>query len=215
MSLKKQINSSDVQSIKTAISKNLNLVNKPIKWGPLLKNTSHPLHYLCDRVFSGDLKDRLAGNIAQLLIDNGADVNGYGFEPMKDTPLVAASSLHADSVAFVLIEAGADIHHAGCLGGTALHWAAWCGRDTVVRRLLKEKIDLDRRCIMNKSTAFFWAAHGRANSGDKNLHNHLACARLLRDAGADTSIPNINDITAAELLKTDNAFQEILLSDDN
>lgn len=206
MSLKRQIDKGDPTKIQEAIKKDHSLVNKVIKWGPLLKNKSHPIHYLCDRVFADKLDGKIAGKITTLLIDHGADVNGYGFEELKDTPLVAAASLHADEVALVLIDAGADIHHAGCLGGTALHWAAWCGKDKVVKRLLQEDIDLDRRCIAHKSTAFFWAAHGRANGGEKNLHDQIGCARLLKTAGADTSIPNINGVTAKALLKDDLDF---------
>lgn len=214
MSLKKQINSSDIKTIKSALDKNPDLANAPIKWGPLFKNISHPLHYLCDRVFSNNMEDKTAGEIAQLLIDNGANINGYGFEEMKDTPLVAAASLHADSVALALIEAGADINHAGCVGGTALHWAAWCGRDQVVKRLLEEEIDIDRRCVSHKSTSFFWAAHGRANGGDKNLHNQIECAKMIKDAGADTSIPNAENITARELLKDDSTFMQAVFGSD-
>lgn len=206
MSLKQQINRGDIEGIKTAISTDPGKVNQIIKWGPLLKNHVHPLHYLCDRVFTDKLEDKQAGDIASLLIQEGTKINGYGFEELKDTPLVAAASLHADEVAMVLIDVGADIHHGGCFGGTALHWAAWCGRDRVVRRLLKEELDIDRRCVTHKSTAFFWAAHGRANSGEKSKHNQIECAKLIKDAGADMSIPNMEGTTAKELLKDDEEF---------
>jgi len=212
MSLKRQIDKGYAAKIQEAIKKDNSLVNQVIKWGPLLRNKSHPIHYLCDRVFAEKLDDKTAGEIATLLIDHGADVNGYGFEELKDTPLVAAASLHADEVALVLIDAGADIHHAGCFGGTALHWAAWCGRDKVVKRLLQEDIDLDRRCISHKSTAFFWAAHGRANGGEKNQRNQIDCARMLKEAGADMTIPNLNGITAKALLKDDQAFLSAVFS---
>lgn len=210
MSLKKLINNNDLDGIKAQVAKEPRLCNEIIKWGLLNKNQVHPLHYLCDRVFSKDMDDKLAGEIAQLLIDNGAKVDGYGFEELKDTPLVAATSLSADAVALALINAGADIHHAGCFGGTALHWAAWCGRDEVVSRLLQEEIDLDRRCVTHQSTAFFWAAHGLLNAGEHSKHNQRECARIIKDAGADTSIPNINNITAKEMLKDDPEFLEML-----
>jgi ankyrin repeat protein len=206
MSLKQHINNGDLDGIMSAIAKDPSKVNQIIKWGPLFKNQVHPLHYLCDRVFSGELEDETASQIASFLIENGANINGYGFEELKDTPLVAAASLHADEVAMVLIEAGADIHHGGCLGGTALHWAAWCGRERLVKRLLEEELDIDRRCIAHASTAFFWAAHGRASSKEKTKQNQIECAKLIRDAGADLSIPNMNGTTAKELLKNDEEF---------
>jgi len=212
MSLKNYIEQGDIDGIKNAIKMDPDLVDKVIKWGTLLKNKSHPLHYLSDQVFAGKLNDKTAGKIAQLLIDEGVQINGYGFEELKDTPLTAAASLHADEVALALIEAGADIHHGGCYGGTALHWAAWCGRDRIVKRLLQEDINLDRRCITHKSTAFFWAAHGIAEGGEKNLHRQLECAKMLKEAGADTSIPNINNITARELLNNNAAFLDLLSS---
>ena len=210
MSLRRQINKGDLNEINAAISKDNSLVNQVIKWGPLCKNHCHPLHYLCDLVFADKLDGQLAGEIASKLIEHGADVNGYGFAELKDTPLITAASLHADEVALVLIEAGADIHHGGLFGGTALHWAAWCGRDKVVKRLLQEEIDLDRRCISHQSTAFFWAAHGIAQGGEKNQNNQIECARMLKDAGADITIPNAENITARELLKDNIAFIELL-----
>lgn len=210
MSLKSIIDDCDKDAIELALKKNPKLANKIIRWGPLLKNKVHPLHYLCDRVFAKKLNDKLAGGIAQCLINHGAVANGYGYEEMQDTPLVAAASLGADEVALVLIEAGADIHHKGCLGGTALHWAAWCGRDKVVKRLLEEKIDLNIRDLTHESTAFFWAAHGRARGGEQNQHQQIACAKMIKDAGADTSIPNAEGTTVLELMEGDEEFLNVV-----
>lgn len=210
MSLKKLIDNNDLDGIKAKVEKDPKQCDEIIKWGLLNKNQVHPLHYLCDRVFNGDMDNDLSGQIAQCLIDSGAKIDGYSFEELKDTPLVAAASLSADAVAMALINAGADIHHSGCFGGTALHWAAWCGRDQVVSRLLQEDIDLDKRCVTHQSTAFFWAAHGQLNAGEHSRHNQIECARLIKEAGADTSIPNINNITAKELLKDDPEFLEML-----
>lgn len=208
MSLKSLINEGNIDGINLALKKDTSLSNKIIKWGPLLKNKVHPLHYLCDRVFANKLEDKTAAEIARNLVNHGANINGYGYQEMEDTPLIAATSLGADGVALVLIEAGADIHHKGCLGGTALHWGAWCGRDTVVKRLLEEKIDLNIRDITHKSTVFFWAAHGRARGGEQNQHKQIACAKMIKDAGADTSIPNAEGTTVAELMKDDKEFMD-------
>src|SRR3546814_21154909 len=85
--------------------------------------------------------------MAEICLENGAHINGNGLIEKQDTPLIAAASLHADRVAFFYIEQGADINHAGCHGCTALHWAAWCGRDKVVSRLVQEGADIHKKCI--------------------------------------------------------------------
>jgi hypothetical protein len=54
-------------------------------------------------------------------LEFGANVNGNNPAEKQDSPLLAAASLNADQLAYLYIEHGADIHHAGCHGGTALH----------------------------------------------------------------------------------------------
>src|SRR3546814_16590643 len=107
--------------------------------------------------------------MAEICLENGAHINGNGLIEKQDTPLIAAASLHADRVAFFYIEQGADINHAGCHGGTALHWAAWCGRDKVVSRLVQEGADIHQKGIDFKETPLFWEVHGFKNGGPTSV----------------------------------------------
>jgi uncharacterized protein len=189
--MKKLILSKDYAAIRKALSENPKLVNEG--WPLDDKNTTlaHPLHRICDLVFSGNLTDQEAIKIAELFLESGANVNGGEMIIKKDTPLIAASSLHADKVAILYIEHGANILHQGTHGGTALHWAAWCGRDIVVKRLIAKGADINKRCIDFLATPLFWAVMSYKEENDH--HHQLECVKLLVDAGADKNIPNGND----------------------
>ena len=129
----------------------------------------------------------------------------------RDTPLLAAASLHADQLAVFYIEQGANIYHAGCHGGTALHWAAWCGRPDLAARLVAAGAAINQRCIDFTATPLFWAVHG-LKRGDKNdVQQHLACVKILVQAGADKTIPNVDGNTVFDLLsEEDLELKEIL-----
>jgi uncharacterized protein len=198
--------------LRKALSENPSLANQGIPLGdnPTL---AHPLHRLCDGVYHGVYSDEQAVEMARIFLAHGAHVDGDPFRDQKDTPIVAASSLHADAVALLYIERGANIHHSGCHGGTALHWAAWCGRDKVVKRLLEVNAEINRRCVDFKSTPLFWGVHGYVSCGRKNSRNYLECIRLLVQAGADKSIPNAEGHLPLELLdaKSDVEMVNMLL----
>jgi len=198
------------EGLRQALSENPSLANQAIALeddSPL----AHPLHRICDGVFNGEYSDEQAAEMARIFIAHGARVDGDSLRDLKDTPLIAASSLHADSVALLYIEQGANIFHAGCHGGTALHWAAWCGRDNLVKRLLEAKSEVNRLCIKFKSTPLFWAVHGHKFGGDNNRKNQVKCVRLLLAAGADKSIPNFEGYKPIELLTADVDFEMINL----
>jgi hypothetical protein len=126
----------DISGIRQALINAPALANAGIPYDEVNIATAHPLHRICDAVFTEQLTDEEAVEIARLFLAHGANVNGDELIEKKDSPLVAAASLHADKVAMLYIEKGATIDHAGCHGGTALHWAAWCGRDKLVEQLL-------------------------------------------------------------------------------
>lgn len=187
----------DYNGLRNTLREKPHLVHEGLPCDEKNITPGHPLHRICDYVFSGKLTDEEAVRIGEILLEFGANVNGYELILKKDTPLIAASSLHADRVAILYIDHHADIHHQGTHGGTALHWAAWCGRDRLVRRLIEEGADVNKKCIDFLSTPLFWAVK---SFRDKNDPCHQPeCIRMLLEAGADKNIPNRNGDTVYNL----------------
>jgi len=187
----KSIPSKDYAGIRNALSENPKLVNEGLPCDDKNTRKGHPLHRICDLVFSGKLTDEEAAKIAEIFLELGANINGYEIIIKKDPPLIAASSLHADKVAILYIEQNANIYHQSGREGTELHWAAWCGRDVVVKKLIEKGADINKRCIDFQATPLFWAVMSYKGENDK--HNQIECVRLLVEAGADKNIPNGGD----------------------
>ena len=194
------IRNNDPAGLRSFLSNHPHLANEGVPYKDSNSARAHPLHRICDGVFAGRYSDDEAVVMAKIFLEFGADVNGGEQVEKKDTPLVAAASLRADKVGIVYIEHGANIHHAGCHGGTAIHWAAWCGRDILLQRLLKEGAAINKLCIDFKSTPLFWAIHGYKFGGDENRHHQVDCARMLLEAGSDRSIPNFEGYKPYQLL---------------
>ena len=197
--LKELMDNKDYEGLRRVLSENPRLANVGLPYDEVNTAKAHPLHRICDGVFSKKYSDEEGVKMAKIFLEFGADVDGNEHVETKDTPLLAAASLHADQVAFLYIDHGADIHHAGCHGGTALHWAAWCGRPGVVKRLIDEGSALNRKCIDYKATPLFWAVHGLKNDAKNNLQEHLDCVQILVKAGADRTIPNADGNTIFDL----------------
>ena len=189
--MKELINNKDYEGIKKALSQNPSLANEGIPFDEKNTTKAHPLHRICDGVFAHTYTDKEAVEMARIFLAYGANVNGYELAEKQDTPLIAAASLHAEEAGILYIENGAAINHPGCHGGTALHWAAWVGRDKLVERLIREKADIHKRCIDFKGTPLLWAVHGFKYGGRENRHHQVECVRLLIEAGADKTAPNI------------------------
>lgn len=201
----------DYEGIRQALAQNPSLANEGIPFDENNTTKAHPLHRICDGVFAHALTDQEGVEIARIFLTHGANVNGYTMAEGEDTPLVAAASLHAEQVGILYIENGADIHHAGCHGGTALHWAAWVGRDQLVARLIREHADIHRLCTEFRSTPLFWAVHGLKLGGPENKSRQVECVKLLLNAGADKTVPNLNGTTPFELLdETDTELISLL-----
>jgi hypothetical protein len=209
--IKDLIKKVDYEGLREALSKNPGLANEPI---PLDDNpaTAHPLHRICDGVFNEIYSDKEAAEMATIFLEFGAKVNGSVTAEKKDTPLIAAASLQADEVALLYIDHGANIHHAGCHGGTALHWAAWCGRDRVVKRLISEKAPLEKKCIDFKGTPLLWAVHGYKFGGRKNRHRQIECVRILLYAGAHKNVANAEGTLPAQFLSEEDIELKNLLT---
>jgi ankyrin repeat protein len=200
MMLKELMDHKDYEGLKSALSNDPGLANEGLPYDEVNTAKAHPLHRICDGVFSKKYSDEEGVKMAKIFLEFGADVEGNEHAETNDTPLLAAASLNADQVAFLYIDHGADIHHVGCHGGTALHWAAWCGRPQVVKRLIEEGSALNKICIDYKATPLFWAVHGLKSDNNKNnLQAHLDCVRILVAAGADKMIPNADGNTIFDL----------------
>lgn len=202
----------DYESIKSMLAANAALANDGIPYDEKNPVLAHPLHRICDAVFAGLLTDDEAVAIASLFLKNGANVNGNDITEGKDSPLTAAASLHADKVAMLYIDNGADIHHAGCHGGTALHWAAWCGRSNLVKKLVQQGAAINQLCIDFKSTPLFWAVHGLKNGGYHDINSCIESTKILLEAGAGKSIPNAGGNKPADLLSDDDEQLKELLN---
>lgn len=211
LSIKELIDTKDYEGLREALSNNPDLANEGMPYDDVNTTKAHPLHRICDGVFSNRYTDEEAVKVAKIFLEHGANVNGNGLKEKQDTPLTAAASLGAEAVAVLYIENGADIHHRGCHGGTALHWAAWCGRDKVVERLVQEGAEINRLCIDFKATPLFWAVHGLKKGDKNNVHNHLASVKILMQLGADKNIPNGDGHTVFDLLSDDDLELKELL----
>lgn len=166
--------------------------------------TALPLHRVCDAVFNTHFPETVGLEIARMLLEQGADVNAVKING-QDSPLTAACSLRCDALALLYHSVGADVNHPGCHGGTALHWAAWCGRDRVLNAIVNDARNINQLCTAFKSTALFWAMHGYRFGGKENRHNQLQCARILIDHGADESIPNFEGYLPSQIVDPDEA----------
>ena len=209
--LRSLISNNDRIGLRSLLSKHPHLVNEGIPYDETNPAKAHPLHRICDGVFANLYADDEAVEIAKIFLEFGADVDGGELIEKKDTPLIAAASLGADKVGLLYIESGANIHHGGCHGGTALHWASWCGRNILVKRLLESGAAINKLCIDFKSTPLFWAIHGYKFGQGQNRHQQIECARMLLNAGGDRSIPNFEGYKPYELLdESDTELRDLL-----
>lgn len=198
MNIRDLLFSADLPALNNILDANPALANEEISL-PDNPATAHPLHRICDGIFRGDYSEATGLALAKIFLDHGATVN-VDRTNEKDSPLIAACSLGCDQLALLYIQQGARIDHRGTHGGTALHWASWCGRDVVVKELLTHNPDINQRCIDFKSTPLLWAIHGYKFGGKGNLHHQAGCARILLDHGADPSIPNLEGYLPKQLL---------------
>jgi uncharacterized protein len=209
--IKKLIASLDYEGLRRLLSANPALANKGIAFDEKNPAEAHPLHRICDGVFNGTYSDEQATAIAAIFLEHGAQVNGFGFVQKNDTPLIAAASLHAEKVGMLYTDRGADIHHAGCHGGTALHWAAWTGRENLVAKLIAAGSDIHKKCIDFEGTPLLWAVHGYKFGGSGNRYHQIECVRLLLNAGADKNVTNNEGTTLMGFLgEEDTMLQEML-----
>ena len=192
------LQSGDVDALRAALAIEPARANATIRWHLDRWNESDPLHFVCDAVAHGWLTNGCEGEIAGLLIEHGAHIEGAaGREP----PLIAAASLGAEKVAKVLNDAGADPERTGLFGARALHWAAWTGEAGIVAQLLARDVEIEPRCTEFGATPLFWAVHGYGPHGPRAKKDQVEAARRLIEAGATVETANKQGVSARALAR--------------
>jgi ankyrin repeat protein len=189
----------DVDGLRRALEADPELANQTIHWYLNQDNESDPLHYVSDCVSHGWLRNGTEGQIAALLLAFGAQLNG---NPGRESPLIAAASLGAESVSRVLIEAGADVEKTSVHASRALHWAAWMGASTTVDLLISRKAQIEVKDSEFAATPLFWAVHGYGPNGARTKMDQVGAARMLINAGANPRTANKVGLSALELART-------------
>lgn len=210
--VKKLIAAVDYEGLKQILSADPGLANEEIAYDEVNTVKAHPLHRICDGVFSKTYTDEQALAMAKIFIEHGAKINGNEMIIEKDTPLIAACSLYADKVALYYIEQGAELNHPGCHGGTALHWAAWCGRPGVVEKLVQAGAAINQVSIKYQSTPLIWAMNALKETDAKNTASLVKCINILITAGADKTIPDADGETFFDYLNDDQSGLKDLLN---
>ncbi len=199
MNIRDLVFSDNLQELNDALRAHPELANKEFSL-PDNPATAHPLHRICDGVSGRYYSEETGVEIAKIFFANGANLNLPRADG-NDSPLTAACSMWCDQLALLYIQHGARVDHKGCHGGTALHWAAWCGRDVVVAKLVTLQADINQLCIDYKSTPLFWAVHGQRFGGKENRHRQVKCAQILLEHGADPSIPNFEGYLPVQVIE--------------
>jgi len=182
----------DLAGLRAALAANPALANEGVALnidGKINPAKGHPLHRVCDAVFANKVSDSKAIEIAKILLEYGADINGFMAQNDLNTPLIAAASLHAEQLGLFYIGKGANVFYAPPGdGATALHWAAYCGKDKLVEKLIEKGAPVNQLDNNYQSTPCGWAIHVLESGETNNLHNQLACIKLLLKAGTHKSL---------------------------
>jgi hypothetical protein len=182
----------DLDGLREALTANPELANEGVVWkidGKINPAKAHPLHRICDAVFANKISDIQAIEIAKIFLEHGANIDGFMERGDLNTPLIAAASLNAEQLGLFYIGQGANIFYAPSSdGGTALHWAAFCGKDQLVEKLIEKSANVNQLDTSYHSTPCGWAIHVLESDETDNLYNQLACIKLLLKAGTDKSL---------------------------
>jgi ankyrin repeat protein len=167
MDIRTTIETGDVVALQELLAAVPGSANAPIRWGKSDEIVTHPLHFVCDKVFDGTLHSGRAVLLARALIEAGADIDHQDGDPLN-----AAASLGASEVGLLLLDAGARPDLRGLFGETALHWAATIGNAVLVQRLLEKGAPLDVKDDRWKATPISWALHGWGEHPPPGNHGH-------------------------------------------
>ena len=191
--IKDLIEKKDYDGVRDLLEKYPHLANEgiTIPFDPNCHTPAHPLHRVCDAVFSKHVSDEEAVQFAKIFLQAGANIHGANDKVNEDTPLLAAASLHAEQLGIFYIDNGADIHYKGRHdGATALHWASYCGKDKLVQKLVETGSYVDERDSLYNSSPLGWAIHALRTGTVDDSGGHIACIRILFKAGADITALN-------------------------
>lgn len=186
-SIKKLIETKNLEGIRKKLSNNPALANEGIPFDEKNTAKAHPLHRICDGVFVQTITDEEAIQTASIFLEYGSNINGDR-DAGHETPLIAAASLHAEQLGIFYIEQGADVHFMTPKGASALHWAAYCGKHKLVERLIRENAEINRRESKYNATPLGWALHALMTDDKMNKDRQVECIKLLLAAGADKQL---------------------------
>jgi len=192
---RKFIEAGDLRKLKEDLERTPELANQSIEWFLNGTNESDPLHYVCDCVFNDWLDDASASEIASLLLEYGALIEG---SEGRESPLIAATSLGAEAVANCLIKSGANIEAIAIFGARPLHWAASMGLPSVVESLIQHGAALEAKCTEFGATPLYWAAVGFGPHGPAKKKDPVGAAKVLIDSGANVGTVNKQGESALE-----------------
>ncbi|MGN6639255.1 MAG: ankyrin repeat domain-containing protein [Mucilaginibacter sp.] len=193
MDLFELISNNDLEGLKKALAADPALANEGVAL-PDNQAKGHPLHRICDAVFAGKITEEQAIEIAKIFLESGSDINGFIERGDNNTPLIAAASLDVEKLGIFYIEQGANVHYAPKSdGATALHWAAFCGKDKLVKELTESGANINQLETAYKSSPTGWAIHALTTE-DTKLLNQLECVKLLLKAGADKNLLGADSI---------------------
>jgi len=182
----------DLDGLRAVLTANPELANEGVALnidGEINPAKGHPLHRICDAFFANKISSIQAIEIAKTFLEHSANIDGFMERVDLNTPLIAAASLNAEELGLFYIDQGANIFYAPPSdGGTALHWAAYCGRDQLVEKLIEKGAHVNQLDSNYQSTPCGWAIHLLESGDTNNLHNQLACIKLLLKAGTDKSL---------------------------
>jgi ankyrin repeat protein len=187
-----------VDGIRGALESEPALANQTIRWFLNQQNESDPLHYVSDCIGNGWLTNGKEGEIAEALLAYDAAIDGT---ENRESPLIASTSLGAEKVSKVLVEAGAALESTSIFGSRALHWAAWIGTPSTVELLVAHSANIEARCSEFGATPLLWAVHGYGPDGPKQKKDQVGAASILIQAGARVDTANRHGVSALELSK--------------
>src|SRR5216684_8058515 len=186
MDVKTAIQNGDVDALRRLLREDHTRANELIRWGGKNACLTHPLHYVSDMLFEGNLPKGTEVPLIDALIEAGVDLNFQREREdgkKSDSPLIGAASLGAEDAGIRLLDAGARPELRGLFGETALHWASLLGEDRLVARLI-EGSDLNLKDEKYKSPPLGWAIHGWSDPPAGNHGRQREVVALLLAAGA-------------------------------